>query len=63
MKELKRQQFEDSRSDKTESRGSKRQRLDTYDNEEEENLDKFEGEGKGENTGYIPFPFIANPLP
>ena len=63
MKELKRQRFKDSGSDKTEPKSSKRQRLDTHDNEERKILDKFEGEGEGKNTRYVPFPFVANPLP
>ena len=60
---LKRQQLEDSESDETESRGSKCQRLDMHDNEEGETLDEFEGEGEGENTGYVSLPFVTNPPP
>ena len=53
---LKRQQFWDSRSDKTESRGLKRQHLDEYDSEERNGLDKDKGEIK--NGRYIPPPFV-----
>ena len=56
---LKRQRFENSRSDKMELRGLKRQRLDLRNNEEEKSLDEFEGEGEGKGIGYVPFPFIA----
>ena len=55
----KRLRFEDSRSEKMEPRGSKRQRLDLRDNEEEENMDEFEGEGEREDIGYIPLSFVA----
>ena len=58
MKKLKYQQFEDSGSDETEPRGSKRQQLDVRDDEEEEGLDKFE---EGEDIGYVPFPFGGSP--
>ncbi len=44
---LKRQRFEDSESDETEPRVSKRQRVDVYDNEEGQGLDKYESEGEG----------------
>ena len=58
---LKRQQIKDSKSNKMESRGSKRQQLDLYDNEEEESLDKFEDENKREGIRYVPFLFVAPP--
>ena len=38
---LKRQQFEDSESDATELRASKRPRVDEYDNEEGQDSDKY----------------------
>ena len=60
---LKRQRFEDSGSDKTEKRGSKRQRSDARDDEEGESLDEFDGEDEGENTGYVPLPFVVNLFP
>lgn len=53
---LKRQQFKDSRSDKTEPRGSKYQRLDKRDNKEENGLD--EDEGKIKSAKYVSPPFI-----
>ena len=59
---LKRERFEDSKSDKTEPRGSKRPWLDTRNNEEGESLDKFENESEEKNTRYILFLFIANLL-
>ena len=58
---LKRQQFKDGGSDEMDPRGSKCQRLDLRDNEEEEGLDKFESEGKEKNIGYVPLSFIALP--
>ncbi len=58
---LKCQRFEDSRSDKTEPRGSKHQRLDLRDDEEGEGLDEFEDEGEGKDIEYILFPFVALP--
>ncbi len=58
---LKRQRFEDSGSDVTEPRGSKRQRLDARDDEEGEDLDEFESEGEREDIGYVPLPFVAPP--
>ena len=42
-----------------EPRGLKRQRLDSYDNEEDEGLDKFEGESEKEGIGYILLLFVA----
>ena len=56
---LKCQQFEESGSDKTEPKGSKRQRLDERDNEEENSLDEDEGEIEG--ARYIPPPFVPPP--
>ena len=56
---LKRQQFKDSKSDEIEPRGSKRQRLDLRNNEEEEGLDKFEGVNERKNIGYVPLLFVA----
>ncbi len=44
-----------------EPRGLKHQRLDACDDEEGEGLDEFEGEGEGEDIGYIPLPFVAPP--
>ncbi len=58
---LKRQRFENSRSNMTEPRGSKRQRLDVRDDEEGEGLDEFESEGEKEDIGYILLPFVAPP--
>ncbi len=58
---LKRQRFEDSGSNEMEPRGFKRQRLDAHDNNEGEGLDEFEGEGEGEDIGYVPLPFITPP--
>ncbi len=57
---LKRQRFEDSKSDETEPRGSKRQPLDSRDDEEGEGLDKFEGEGEWEDIEYVPFSCVAS---
>ncbi len=48
---LKRQQFENSGSDETEPKGLKHQRLDMYDNEEEEDLDEFEDEDERKDIG------------
>ena len=31
------------------------------DNKKRESLDDFEGEGEGENIGYVPLLFVANP--
>ena len=56
---LKRQQFKDSGSDKMEPRDSKRQWLDLYNDEHEEGLDEFEGEGEGEGIEYVLFFFVA----
>ncbi len=56
---LKHQRFEDSGSNVTGLRVSKRQRLDARDNEEGEDLDEFESEGEREDIGYIPLPFVA----
>ena len=59
---LKCQQFEESGSDKTETKGSKRQRLDNCDNEEGNTLDKDEGEIEG--TRYVHPLFVPlRPLP
>ncbi len=58
---LKRQQFDNNESDKTEPRGSKRQKLDLRDDEKGEGLDEFEGKCKGEDIGYVPLPFVAPP--
>ena len=43
------------------SRGSKCQWLDLHDNEKEEDLDEFEGDGEGKSIGYVPLAFIAPP--
>ncbi len=56
---LKHQWFEDSGSDKWESKGSKRQRLDLCDDGEGESLDEFEGESEREDIGYVPLLFVA----
>lgn len=56
---LKRQRFEESGSDETEPKGSKRQRLDERDDEEGNSLDEDEGEIEG--ARYVPPPFV--PLP
>ncbi len=58
---FKRQRFEDSESDKTESRGLKHERLDLHDDEKGEGLDEFESEGKEKDIGYVPLPFVAPP--
>ncbi len=58
---LQRHRFEDSGSDVTEPRGSKRQRLDGRDNEEGEDLDEFESEDEREDIGYVLLPFVAPP--
>ncbi len=58
---LKRQQFEDSKSEETEPRVSKRQRMSVHDDEEGLSLDEYEGEG--EDVGYVPLPFVAPPSP
>ena len=58
---LKRQQFKDSKSEKTEPRGSKCRWLYARGNEEGESLDEFESEGEGEVIEYIPFPFVTPP--
>ncbi len=44
-----------------EPRVLKRQRLDARDDEEGDGLDEFEGEGEGEDIGYVPLPFVAPP--
>ncbi len=46
-----------------ESRDSKRQRLDTRDNEDGEALDEYKGENEGKDIRYIPFSCIAPLLP
>ena len=58
---FKRQQFEDSKSEKMEPRGSKRQQLYAYGNKEGEGFDEFEDEGEGEIIRYILFSFIIPP--
>ncbi len=58
---FKRQQFEDSKSEETEPRISKRQRVNVYDDKEGLSLDEYEGEG--EDIGYIPLLFVALPPP
>ena len=59
---LKQQQFEESRNDKTEAKGSKRQCLDEYDDEEGNSLD--EDESEIEVARYVLPPFIPLlPLP
>ena len=58
---LKHQRFENSRSDKMELRGSKRQQLDLHDDEKGEGLDKFEDEGKRKGIGYVPLLFVTPP--
>lgn len=52
---LKRQQFKDSGSDETESRGSKRQCLDKRDSKEGNGLDENEGEIEGARYIFPPF--------
>ncbi len=34
-----------------------------HDDEEGQSLDEYEGEGEGENVGYIFLPFVAPPPP
>lgn len=58
---LKHQQFEDSESDETESRVSKYQQLDEYDNKERQGFNKYENKDKGQK--YVLFPFVASLLP
>lgn len=58
---LKRQQFENSRSNEMESRGSNRQRLNECDNEERNGLNKDKGEIK--YVRYVLPPFILLLLP
>ena len=53
---LKHQRFEESGSDETEPKRSKRQRLDERDNKEENSLDEEEDEIEG--ARYIPSPFV-----
>ncbi len=60
---LKRQQFEDSESEEREPKVSKRQRLGVYNDEERQSLDEYEGEGEGEDVGYVLLPFVAPPSP
>ncbi len=60
---LKRQQFEDSESEEREPRISKCQRLGVHDDEEGQSLDEYEGEGEGEDVGYVPLPFVTPPSP
>ena len=57
---LKYQRFDDSETDKTEPKRSKRQRFDKSDNKEGNNLDKDEGEIEG--ARYISPPFVFLPL-
>lgn len=59
---LKREKLKDNRSNKMESKGSKCQQLDIYNNKERKDLDKFEDEGKGENIRYISFLFVNIPF-
>lgn len=54
---LQHQQFEKSRNDETEPRGSKCQLLDKYNKKKENSLNKNEIERK--NTRYISFSFIS----
>ena len=56
---FKNQQFEDSRSEKTELKGLKCQQLYMRTNEEGKSLDKFESEDEGKVIGYILFFFVA----
>lgn len=59
---LKRRQFKDSESGKTESSISKCQRLDINDNKKRQGLNKYKGKHKCKR--YVPFPFIIFfPLP
>ncbi len=58
---LKRQRFEDNKSEETEPRVSKRQRVGMHDDEKGLSLDKYEDEG--EDVGYVPLPFVAPPPP
>lgn len=55
------QQFQDSKSDETKSKGSKCQWLNTRDNKKGEDLNKFESEDMRKDIIYIPFPFVAHP--
>lgn len=59
--ELKHQQFEDSKSEEIELRGSKCQRLYVHGNEEKKGLDKFKGEDEGQSIRDILFPFVVLP--
>lgn len=60
---LKRQRFEDNKSEKSELKVSKCQCASEHDNKEEQSLDKYEGECKGKDIEYVPLPFIAPSLP
>ena len=59
---LKRQQFKENGSDKTEPKGLKRQRLDERNNEEENSLDENEGKIKGARY-VLPLFVLLPPLP
>lgn len=56
---LKRQQFKNGESDKTELNVSKRPQLDVYDNKEGQGLKKC----KSKSEIYVLFPFIAHIFP
>ena len=58
---LKHQQFKNTKSDKTEPKGSKRWQLDLRDNKERKSLNKFKDKGDRKNIGYILFLFIISP--
>lgn len=60
---LKRQQFEDNKSDKTVLRVEKCQHLNKHDDKEWQSLDKYEGECEGEANRYILLPFNIFLLP
>ncbi len=60
---LKRQRFEDSKSEETEPRVSKRQRIGMHDDEEGQSLDQYKGEGEREDIRYVPLPFVTLPPP
>lgn len=57
---LKRQQFKDSKNDKTKPKVSKCQHMHVNDNKKEQSLDKYEGVDERNNMGYISLLFVAN---
>ncbi len=54
---LKRQRFEDSKSEETEPKVPKHQRMGMHNDKERLSLDKYKDERK--NVKYVPLPFVA----